>query len=167
MLQMTEMLASLMTRPAMKQEIETKLGSAFKILVKEAYPESGRFFLSKKGGDSAELTYAAFKAIEKFNSHASGDGIKGLKIRALRDYFLTKVSTSTCICKTALLIDGLNMIIGQNAYPFVKVVTGDKLMLGENGSITLQFYDAMGNPVGMDGRQLVSVELYYLDGIQI
>jgi hypothetical protein len=51
MLQMTEMLASLMTRPAMKQEIETKLGTAFNILVREAYPESGRFFLSKKDND--------------------------------------------------------------------------------------------------------------------
>jgi len=51
MLQMTEMLASLMTRPAMKQEIETKLRTAFNILVKEAYPESGRFFLSKKEND--------------------------------------------------------------------------------------------------------------------
>ena len=51
MLQMTEMLASLMTRPAMKQEIETKLRTAFNILVKEAYPESGKFFLSKKEND--------------------------------------------------------------------------------------------------------------------
>ena len=51
MLQMTEMLASLMTRPAMKHEIDTKLRTAFNILVKEAYPESGKFFLSKKEND--------------------------------------------------------------------------------------------------------------------
>ena len=40
-------------------------------------------------------------------------------------------------------------------------------MLGENGSITLLFYDAMGNPVSMKGGKLVSVHFKYINGKSI
>ena len=61
MLQMTEMLASLMSRKSMRYEIEPKLSSALQVLMKEAYPENGRFFLPKNPNkiDSAQLTYHA------------------------------------------------------------------------------------------------------------
>ena len=44
---MTEMLASLMTRKAMKDEIEKKLGTAFTLLIEQSYPVNGRFFVTK------------------------------------------------------------------------------------------------------------------------
>ena len=91
MLQMTEMLASLMTRQAMTEEIETKLSKAFNLLLKEAYPESGRFFLGASGqsGEQAWTTAMALRAIDTFNRHASEkSGVTGLDRVALRDYLL-------------------------------------------------------------------------------
>ena len=97
----------------MREEIETKLSSAFSTLVKETYSKGGRFFLSKSATDSSHLTQAAVKAIKTFNEHASeGKQVKGLKQKALRDYFLTKASTSTCTCKAASSLNGLQMIMG-------------------------------------------------------
>jgi len=40
-------------------------------------------------------------------------------------------------------------------------------MLGENGSITVLFYDSMGNPLSMKGGKLVSVHLNYINGKSI
>lgn len=77
------------------------------------------------------------------------------------------MSVSYCTCKTSLLIEALNTIVSQKNFPFVKIVAGDKHMLGESGSITLLFFDAMGNPVGVKGRKLVSVHLNYFNGKSI
>ena len=91
MVQITEMLASLMDRKAMKSEIETKLGKAFATLMKEAYPESGRFFMTKNTEiDVLDLTYHASKAIKSFTSNSDVE-VKKFKGRMVRDYFLTKV----------------------------------------------------------------------------
>ena len=114
LLQMTEMLASLMTRRAMKDEIEIKLSSAFNTLIKEAYPKNAQFFLSKSASNSTGLTYAALKAIEMFNKHASsGSQIQGLRFKALRDYFLMKASSASCTCKASLSLNGLSLIMSQ------------------------------------------------------
>ena len=69
MLQMAEMLASLMARSGIKPGIEKELKKAFKTLMMETYAESGRFFLTKNAGkiDSNELTHYAVRAIGKFN----------------------------------------------------------------------------------------------------
>ncbi len=55
MLQMTEMLASLMTRKAMKDEILSKLHQAFYLLLKEAQPESKSFILGSKASPGDQM----------------------------------------------------------------------------------------------------------------
>ena len=93
MLQMTEMLASLLSKKTtMKHDIQFKLSSAFEVLMSQAYPESGRFFLSKSAGevDSTELSYQALRAISLFNENYPENKVLGLKKRQLIDYFMIK-----------------------------------------------------------------------------
>ena len=153
MMQMAEMLASLMARSGIKEGIEKELKTAFKTLMMEAYSESGRFFLTKNADkiDSNELTHYAVRAIGKFNEHTSGDP-KQLKIQSLRDYFLMKASASTCVKQAAISLRALDVIVNESQFSFIRVVAGETQILGLEGSITLQYFDAMGNPVGVKGR---------------
>ena len=62
---------------------------------------------------------------------------------------------------------GLQMLVQKNVMPFVKVVAGSHQMLGKDGSVTLQFYDEMGNPVGVKGRSLENIVLKNSEGEEI
>ena len=70
------------------------------------------------------------------------------------------MSGSTTVSQAATSIKALNMMVGTNAFPFAKVVAGETQQLGSNGSVTLQLFDAMSNPIGVKGRSLSSVSLY-------
>lgn len=158
-------MASLMSRKGMKDEIEVKLNSAFTTLVKETYAKNGQFMLSKSATDSIGITFAAVKAIKVYNEHASESNlIKGLKYSAIRDYFLNKVTLSSCTCKAALIINGLSLIMHKNAYPLIKLVSSNTLKLGESGSITAQFVDALGLPISVEGSKLKAANLLYKVG---
>ena len=114
---MTEMLASLMSRnKSLKRDIEVKLSSAFTVLMHQAYPDSGRFFLSKKPNeiDSVELTFHAVKAINLYNEMAPDNKVLGLKKRALIDYFVTKTiaaSSSENIKQATMSIKAIDSIV--------------------------------------------------------
>ena len=138
MLQMTEMLASLMSRSGVKPGIEKELKTAFKVLMMETYAESGRFFLTKNADkiDSNELTHYAVRAIGKFNEYTSGDP-KQMKIQSLKEYFVTKISASTCVKQAAISLRALDVIVNESQFSFVRVVAGETQVLGLEGSITL------------------------------
>ena len=102
------------------------------------------------------------RAIGKFNEHTSGDP-KQLKIQSLREYFLMKISASKCVKQAAISLRALDVIVNESQFSFIKVVAGETQILGLESSITLQFFDMMGNPVGVKGRELTSAELYYFD----
>ena len=138
MLQMAEMLASLMARSGLKEGIEKELKTAFKVLMMETYAESGRFFLTKNADkiDSNELTHYAVRAIGKFNEYTTGDP-KQLKVQSLREYFLTKISASECVKQAAISLRALDVIVNESKFTFVRVVAGETQILGLEGSITL------------------------------
>lgn len=47
--------------------------------------------------------------------------------------------------------------------PFTRVVVGETLMIGDsNGSVTVQFLNILGNPIGVKGRKLTASKLYYI-----
>lgn len=163
---MTEMLASLMPKKkSLKQDIQTKLNSAFTVLMDQAYPDNGRFFLSKRPNeiDSAELTYHALRAINLFNTVAPETKVLGLKKRALIDYFMTKTSAashSENLRQALVSIKAAQTIISTNSMPFTRVVVGETQMIGDsNGSVTVQFLNILGNPIGIKGRKLTAAKL--------
>ena len=47
--------------------------------------------------------------------------------------------------------------------PFARVVAGESHMIDSNGSVTVQFFDIMGNPIGVKGRKLSSAKLVYIN----
>ena len=168
MLQMTEMLASLVPKKkSLKQDIQFKLNSAFTVLMDQAYPDNGRFFLSKRPNeiDSAELTYHALRAIKLFNAGSPETKVLGLKKRALIDYFMTKTSAashSQNLRQALVSIKAAQTIINTNSMPFTRVVVGETQMIGDsNGSVTVQFLNILGNPIGVKGRKLTAAKLFY------
>lgn len=84
MVQVTEMLVSLMDRKNIKNEIEPRMSKAFNTLVKEAYPDSGRFFLTKNAHELnvLDLTYQATRAIQMFSSKSDN---KDHKVKELKN----------------------------------------------------------------------------------
>ena len=114
---MTEMLASLMTRANMKQEIQEKLQTAYKTLIKEAYPSNQQFFLTKNSHrmDNTELTYQALKAMNTYNQLVDQSDIKGLiKHNQLKDYFMTKAQISDDLGQVVNSLKALDMIVAKN-----------------------------------------------------
>ena len=158
---MTEMLASLMSRKNMKEEIAGQLHLAFIALIKEAYPASGKFFISSNPfTKTSELTYHAVKAINLFERMTDG-AVKGLKQKSLRDYFVTKAETSEDMGQITDSLKALEILVAKNKLPFIQVVEGQTLELGGEGSITLQFLNQYGDPVSVRGRTIKQVELDY------
>lgn len=158
---MTEMLASLMSRKNMKEEIAGQLHLAFISLIKEAYPASGKFFISSNpSSQTSELTYYAVKAIDLFERMTDG-AVKGLKQKSLRDYFVTKAESSEDLGQIVDSLKALDILVAKNKLPFISVVEGQTLELGSEGSITLQFFNQYGDPVSVKGRSIKQAELDY------
>lgn len=138
LLNVSEMMASLMEESDVKSQVSDKLKKALKLLVENSVPASGRFFVSKNidSVNAAELTFSAVKAIETFNKHASTK-IDKLEKNKLRDYFLVKASASSSVEQASLALKALGHLMTNKAEPFLKVVAGKSLMFGESGSFTL------------------------------
>lgn len=153
-----------MSESDVKSQISDKLKKALKLLVENSVPASGRFFISKNidSGNAAELTFSAVKAIDKFNKHASTK-IDKLEKNKLRDYFLVKANASSSVEQASLAMKALGHLMANQAEPFLKVVAGNSLMIGESGSLTLQFFDALDNPINVKDRSLASVAMIHTD----
>ena len=104
--------------------------------------------------DPAQLTIHAVRAITAFNAHVKNE--KLLQTGPLRDHFLAKVETTRDV-QTAS--DNLAELIKLAQVPFVRIEEGSRQSLGKSGSITLQFVDALGKAVSMEGRTLVAAQL--------
>ena len=56
---------------------------------------------------------------------------------SLKDYFLTKVSTSLDNEQAAMSLNALHEIVGSNEFPFVNIVKRSTFQQGEDTSVTV------------------------------